>query len=509
MKRILVILLSTIISSSLLLSGCKPKDPQIDQSDISSSDINSSLLQSSEDIDGDLSSESSEDLSEDSQDIDSTDDSDVGESTDLNKTSSRVSSSTNSKASPTGPEVTSGASKKYVINGPEDLQLNGAKMKLATFWDAASEDASNLASKFKEYCNGNIEFITLVYNDAPRKLAALVLSNDSPDVYHLRPLDYPMIMYMDILQSLEGKIDFSDPVFKNDLYGWNNYKWNNEYYVLGGAGVSNMFWFNRQLLRDYGISKDPIQLVKEGKWDWDAMLDIAKKTTDVQSGIYGFGDATGTLVNQLIAGYGEDIVKVDKTVIKNNLSSINVSKAINFYGDLYSKHKVMSSPGETARNLFSSGRLAMFYDGHWISGMEPFKTMNQNGDIVFTHFPKAPGEKDYRYAGEIGGYAIPKGAENIKAACAFLTMGSYVGDPEKDAADWHKTAHHTKEEAIFIDEAFAKNNVLTISYGIDALGAFGLAMGKVITGTPWSTLVQETSPKIDAALEKFMERSKK
>ena len=488
MNKIAVKFLGVFLSFCLLLiTGCTPRGIQDTSSNISS----------------DVSSISTFDrITEDSQ-VSSTDDtSEISGS--VGSSTSKITSKTASNTSKTT-HTTSG---KYVVNGPEDMQLNGVKMKLATFWDAASEDSKNLASKFKKYCNGKIEFVTLVYNDAPRKLAAMVLSGDSPDIYHLRPLDYPMIMYMDVFQPLDGKINFSDPVFKDDIYGWNNYKWDGKYYILGGAGVSNMFWYNRQLLKQYGITKDPIQLVKENKWDWNAMLDIAKKTTDTQSGMYGFGDATGTLVNQLIAGYGEDIVKIEKAEIKNNLGSANVSKAVNFYGELYSKFKVMSTQGETARNLFSSGRLAMLYDGHWIAGIEPFKTMNQNGDIVFTHFPKAPGTNEYRYAGEIGGYAVPKGAKQIKAACAFLTMGSYVGNPKQDQADWHKTACHTAEEAKFIDQAFLSKNVLTVSYGIDALGAFGLAMGKVTTGTPWSTLVQETSPKIDAALKKFMERSK-
>lgn len=106
----------------------------------------------------------------------------------------------------------------------------------------------------------------------------------------------------------------------------------------------------------------------------------------------------------------------------------------------------------------------------------------------------------------MGGYAIPKGAKNVKGAVAFLTMGQVSqAYAEEERAAWHKNANRTPEEIIIVDQAGELANLPTYSYGINAAStAYWQVLDSLRNGGNWSTLSEQLEPKVNQAIADLM-----
>ncbi|MHB1453072.1 MAG: extracellular solute-binding protein [Saccharofermentanales bacterium] len=381
------------------------------------------------------------------------------------------------------------------------LDLKGAAITLLSHWDPNGADARLLKSRFKEYCNGNLLFVNAPYEKLGEKLSSMIMGGDSPDIYSVRNWDFPALMYKDVFQELDSKIDFNSSLWVGDKPKYDQYLWKGKHYIIGGAGPAYFIWYNKRLMEEYGIEKDPGQLVKENKWDWNTFLEIAKEMTDPEEGIYGFSDGGGSIIYALMSGLGEDIIKFTANGIESNVKSPNVAKAHQFYSDLYNKHKVVN-PSPNGIQDFVNRKSAMLYGGSWESQQDPIKKMHDTGEVTFTHIPKAVGASSYIYPGSVGGYAIPKGAKNLKGAVAFLTMGQVSqAYEEAERIKYHANANHNAQEIIIVDQANELANLPTYSYGINAAStAYWSTLDSLRTGGNWSTLSEQLDPVVNKAI---------
>lgn len=384
----------------------------------------------------------------------------------------------------------------------KELDLKGATIKILSHLDANGNDARELKTRFKEYCNGNLVFVTQPYEQLGEKLSTMIMSNDSPDIYSLRNWDFPALMYKDVFQELDSKIDFSSKEWAGDMPKYDQYLWQGKHYVIGGASPSYYVWYNKSLMEEYGIDKDPGELAKEGNWTWDTFLQLARDMTDAASEQYGFVDNGGGIMYAFMSGLNVDLIKLTDSGIESNVKSPEVARAINFYGDLFNQYKV-TYQSKNAVQDFANRKAAMLYDGHWIAQNDPIKSMHDSGEISFTHIPKVPGSDDYIYPGSVGGYAIPKGAKNIEGAVAFLTMGQVSkAYEEEENARWQKANNLTDAEMAIVLEARDCVNLPTYSYGInEASQAFWDALNNLRGGSSWSSLTAALEPKVLKAID--------
>ncbi|MDD4327239.1 MAG: extracellular solute-binding protein [Eubacteriales bacterium] len=385
------------------------------------------------------------------------------------------------------------------------LDLKGASITMLAHWDPNGADARLVKTRFKNYCNGNIIFVNAPYEKLGEKLSSMIMGGDSPDIYAVRNWDFPALMYKDVFQELDDKIDFNSSIWVGDKPKYDQYLWKGKHYIIGGASPAYFIWYNKRLMEEYGVDKNPGQLAKENKWDWDAFLEIAKEMTDPEENLYGFSDGGGSLIYALMSGLGEDIIKFTDQGIESNVKSANVAKAHQFYSDLYNKHKVVNTSPNSLQD-FANRKSAMLYGGNWEAQQDPIKTMHDAGEVTFTHIPKAPGASGYIYPGSVGGYAIPKGAKNVKGAVAFLTMGQVSqAYAEEERAAWHKNANRTPEEIIIVDQAGELANLPTYSYGINAAStAYWQVLDSLRNGGNWSTLSEQLEPKVNQAIADLM-----
>jgi len=144
-------------------------------------------------------------------------------------------------------------------------------------------------------------------------------------------------------------------------------------------------YLNNDLIAEAG-APDPRELAKEGKWDWDAFMDVAKKVRALGSDIYGYGANAwwgpyGTWLNA--AGGGFFNAARDACAL-NTPESI---KGLEFEKSLYKTGQDVAVPyGEDSEPPFKAGKVAMFQNGRWAT--PGTRTVPFNWDVV--ELPNGP-----------------------------------------------------------------------------------------------------------------------
>ena len=144
-------------------------------------------------------------------------------------------------------------------------------------------------------------------------------------------------------------------------------------------------YLNNDLIAEAG-APDPRELAKEGKWDWDAFMDVAKKVRALGSDIYGYGANAwwgpyGTWLNA--AGGGFFNAARDACAL-NTPESI---KGLEFEKSLYKTGQDVAVPyGEDSEPPFQAGKVAMFQNGRWAT--PGTRTVPFNWDVV--ELPNGP-----------------------------------------------------------------------------------------------------------------------
>jgi multiple sugar transport system substrate-binding protein len=143
-------------------------------------------------------------------------------------------------------------------------------------------------------------------------------------------------------------------------------------------------YLNLDLIAEAG-APDPRELAKEGKWDWDAFLEVAQKTRALGSDIYGYGASAwwgpyGVWLNAAGGGF----FNADRTACA--LNTPESLKGLEFQRSLYQDYDVATPYGEDPEPPFRAGKVAMFQNGRWAT--PGIRTVNFNWDVV--ELPKGP-----------------------------------------------------------------------------------------------------------------------
>ncbi len=162
-------------------------------------------------------------------------------------------------------------------------------------------------------------------------------------------------------------------------------------------------------------------------WDWNDMLDKAKKLTIPGQGnlMEQYGFYSWAWQNFVFSNGGQVVNDVDNPTTCL-LDTPLALEGLKFYADLVNVHKVMPAPtamssiGMGIHSMFVAGKIAMFNSGIWETPILRKKTevMAQKGerfdwDVVM--FPKGPnGSRGFGTGGS--GYAITKTSKNKKEA---------------------------------------------------------------------------------------------
>lgn len=179
--------------------------------------------------------------------------------------------------------------------------------------------------------------------------------------------------------------------------------------------VRYCMFYNRDVLKKYGVKDDLEQLVKEGKWTFEKFREIALTTTkDVNNDgtidVYGMmQDSPYSAGYGFVAANGGKLLNMDKTgKVSIGFDDPSILTALNFYNDLVNKDKVVKLWGHESSettwnqtpttddwvNFFMSGKAA-FVVGESFYGNQYFKPKSDQADYGILPLPLGPDATDY------------------------------------------------------------------------------------------------------------------
>lgn len=370
-------------------------------------------------------------------------------------------------------------------------KVKNKTVRYLTHVNASSTDKSVTKLYIKQY-DMTVEYITVPYENKRTKLVQMIAAGDAPDLIGMDET-YMTLINNNLVQPVEKYFDFSDKVWDSVRDLQNARKIGGKIYeIILHAVPSRMVFYNAKLFKN-SAQKDPLYYYEKGQWNWDKMVELAKKMTQDQNndGItdqWGFGGES--LQFMVMGSVNEAFIKLDKNgKVTNNLNSPNLAKAMKMYTDLQTTYKVW--PSSPSFNDIVNGKLAMGYFGTWnISTVEGAEKMWKSGDLAYVPTPSAPGMKNYNFPIYESSF-IPVGAKNPDGAAAFVVYMKYREAAGK--TEWPKGMKKVYDEA-------CKNLMTSVTnrdFDFSASYEWGMT-GDLLNGKSWSTIVAEYSPKIDA-----------
>ncbi|BBH19447.1 hypothetical protein Back11_07920 [Paenibacillus baekrokdamisoli] len=197
-------------------------------------------------------------------------------------------------------------------------------------------------------------------------------------------------------------------------------------YINLGAGI----YYNKTLFKKAGLA-DPNKLYQQGKWDWKAFMDIAKKATkdtngDGQIDQWGLTNDAGILARLLVSSNGGNILEQKNGKYNYTGGDKKSIEALRFLSDLYTKSKV-AAPNKDgnfndyteSQKIFSSGKAAMITGELW----EAKERKDMTDDQGFVPFPKGPSATNATYFNAVENFTMYYMPANVKT-------------PKEDAMIW-------------------------------------------------------------------------
>jgi len=337
------------------------------------------------------------------------------------------------------------------------------------------------------------------YSEMQMKLVSLHMSDEAPDVYDFTNQDYPSLLYKGILSPLDDILDLNDVIFTEEKPYIEALRWDGKCYFVPRIGTDRDLWVNKQILVDAGIpeSEWPNNQYKAGTWTWDAFVDIVKRVSDPEKGVYGTMYDTN-VHSAWPASAGVDFIKLTDTGFVGNAKDENVTRAMTVYKEIYTNpNYVPVKSGESAMEMFKRGKICMWYYMRVATQDEIIGEQYANGDVFFTAFPRDPKLDVHYRMGDIAGRAIPLSAKHKNGAAAYL-LAPFASDYYQDQIDAIDMENYNWDEELvtYIEEDLLKRPaVACFSLGFKELQAtIGKACFTTIFEEDWSTIANTFDP---------------
>ncbi|MBI3974417.1 MAG: sugar ABC transporter substrate-binding protein [Chloroflexi bacterium] len=259
------------------------------------------------------------------------------------------------------------------------------------------------------------------------KALALMAAGTPPDVYWNR------VRWSQTLIRREGTLVDLLPLMKRDKITqddfWpsavNAYSYKGAFYGLPTSASSNAVYFNKNHFRQAGVPF-PDELEKQGKWNWDSLLDAAKKLTRVDSATsekrYGFNRPSGLVLSvQYMWQNGGKPFSDDRTqCLLNSKESVG---GVQFITDLVLKHQVTPTVENPDKADFrTSLKVAMEQAGRYILPSIVPALQSGSLDAGMVVAPKGP-KKDSTRGDDLAA-SILKSSKVQEAAWAYAKLWS-------------------------------------------------------------------------------------
>ena len=233
-------------------------------------------------------------------------------------------------------------------------------LRLATY-DAPSEDGMTEITRAYMLKNPNIAVKIEVagWTEYWTKLEAAAAGGAMPEVFVMHAARYDQFAKAGLLMDLKD-LTTLDPTFS-----WANFdKSTVDGFTTAGkhlafpiSKLDNVLYYNKEIFTAAGIA------FPDATWDWNKLLDVAKKLTNPAKGIYGFAARSHTTegYESFIYENGGYVLSPDKK--KSGFDLPETITAIQWWKDMSNTYKVSPTISQFAETtiyqMFMSGKLAM------------------------------------------------------------------------------------------------------------------------------------------------------
>jgi multiple sugar transport system substrate-binding protein len=335
---------------------------------------------------------------------------------------------------------------------------NAGTVKYLSFYDISTDQKGTEQCLIftSELYGGSLEYISSPSGDAYYdKLGSLIAADDSPDIVTKDAMLYPGNVSKNLFEPLDDYIDIDSALWADmkDVIDSFEYK-GKHYYFPHRITTSFALNYSKKTIEENNLP-DPYELYKNGEWTWDAwrnmMIEFCNKSED-NIGFY----ATDTILTSLIATTGTTLIDTQPNgTIINNISDVNVTRAMSFYetlyrdGVMYAKQLGDWVPPQTfATNCDKLLFLGMEPEWTYTAATEQIQNptgvdndiFNTVSDFAFVPFPRDTEADAYYQAYDTYGFLIPKGAKNIQGAVDFINCFR-VYDTDEEVQEQVKEDH--------------------------------------------------------------------
>lgn len=269
------------------------------------------------------------------------------------------------------------------------------------------------------------------------RILTQIAAGDPPDLLQIGDDAVPMFVQKDAFVPLDDYLASADYPLDTSIYlpgVLEPGQWNGKQYLLPKDFSPLAVYYNKRLFDEAGVA------YPQDGWTWDDFLATAQaltKTDDsgktVQWGVQlpaswttGFEYWVGAAGGQLISEDGKQFV--------GYMDSPAVQSAVQFYADLYNKHKVAPLPADMnsfggGNSEFDNGTAAMRIFGRWPqAGIK----QNPNVDLGVVGMPAGAQRANVLFW---GGFGLSALSQDKDAAWRFMRY--YTGEPGAEVwKDW-------------------------------------------------------------------------
>ncbi len=392
-----------------------------------------------------------------------------------------------------------------------------------TFWRNSGTSSENnaykeLVSQF-ESMNPTIKInmVSIPYGDYELKLKTEIVAGNPPDIMTIDSPNLALYANSGALISIDEYMKNEGNIVDIPLTTLRGMIYEDEIFLSPIVESGVALFYNIHLFKEAGVplpSSDPNEPMT-----WDEVLDLAIKMNNPDDEIYGIDPAQGFSDGEspayfklpILWQFGAEVLSPDAKTADGYLNSIEALEALQFYQDLYHKHKV--SVVELPPHPFVSGNLAMSVMGSWtvVDFEKNFPDFKLGEDYGIAPLPK---EKHQVVPN--GGWALgisskskyPDEAwEFIKFVTSFEGSKTYV-ELTGDIPARYSVANEFPElmeypKNIFLHQAqyYSKNRPVTPTYPVVSEAIKKLFEDVGIGGKDIKVSVSEAVEKINNALK--------
>lgn len=228
------------------------------------------------------------------------------------------------------------------------------------FWDNNQEPGMKAIAEAYEATHPGVKIEVQVtpWGEYWTKLEAAAMGGSMPDVFWMHSNQFFKFVNAGTLLPLDFEYDYTPyPAGVTALYTFNDV-----HYAVPKDYDTIALVYNKEIFDNAQIA------YPDDTWTWDTLLETAKKLTDTEKGIYGFGAP-----NDRQSGYLNLIYQNEGFAFEDGKSGYDqaaTQEAIQWWVDLQKVHQV--SPSQESfvdmgvDDQMQAGKLAMCFTGSWM-----------------------------------------------------------------------------------------------------------------------------------------------